>query len=76
MTFEKLCKMISDSFGVDADTITMDTNLIEDLGADSVDLIDMAMNLEDEFGVPEPAEEELEKLLTVGDLVRYIQSKQ
>lgn len=76
MTFEKLCKMISDSFGVDADTITMDTNLIEDLGADSVDLIDMAMTLEDEFGVPEPEEEELEKLLTVGDLVRYIQSKQ
>lgn len=75
MIFDKLAALIADQFNVDADTITMDTSFSDDLDADSVDLVDMAMALEEEFGIEELSEEETASISTVGDLVRFLQNK-
>ena len=57
--FEKLCKLIAEQFGVEPDTVTKDTAFVDDLGADSVDLMDLSMALEDEFGMEEMESEEI-----------------
>ena len=75
MIFEQLKDLLAEQFGVDADTITMDTSFEEDLGADSLDLVDMSMALEEVFGVEELTEEEIAEITTVGDLVHFLQSK-
>ena len=75
MIFEQLKGLLAEQFGVDADTITMDTTFEEDLGADSLDLVDMSMALEEVFGVEELTEEEIAEITTVGDLVRFLQGK-
>lgn len=75
MIFEQLKDLLAEQFGVDADTITMDTSFEEDLGADSLDLVDMSMALEEVFGVEELTEEEISEITTVGDLVHFLQSK-
>ncbi len=72
MVFEKLRAILSHQFDVEADTITMETNIIEDLGADSLDVVDMLMSLEDEFDVEIP-DEEIEKMRTVAEVVAYIE---
>lgn len=71
--FEKLCKLIADQFGVEPDTVTADTAFVDDLGADSVDLVDLSMALEEEFGMEEMEAEEIESIVTVGDLYKYMQ---
>ncbi|MGN0985341.1 MAG: acyl carrier protein [Candidatus Enterenecus sp.] len=71
--FEKLCNLIAEQFGIDAENITADTAFIDDLGADSVDLVDLAMALEDEFGIDEMDEESMTTIITVGDLYKYMQ---
>lgn len=71
--FNDLCALIADQFGVEAGSVTADTSFIDDLGADSVDLIDLSMALEDDFGLPEIQEDELTEIVTVGDLYKYIQ---
>ena len=71
--FEKLCKLIADQFGVEPDAVTADTAFVDDLGADSVDLVDLSMALEEEFGVEEMEAEEIEAIVTVGDLYKYMQ---
>lgn len=73
MVFDKLKGILSEQFEVDADSITMDTDIVEDLGADSLDLVDMLMNLEDEFQIGEVPDEMIEKIRTVGQLVTYIE---
>ena len=75
MIFEQLKDLLAEQFGVDADTITMDTSFEEDLGADSLDLVDMSMALEEVFGVEELTEEEISDITTVGDLVHFLQNK-
>ena len=75
MIFEKLCDLISEQFGVEADTITMDTTFTDDLGADSLDIVELSMALEEEFGVCEMSEEDIAGIATVGDLVNYLQNK-
>ena len=75
MIFEKLKTMLADQFGVDAGTITMDTTFEEDLGADSLDLVDLSMALEELFGVEEMTEEEIAGITCVGDLVHFLQSR-
>lgn len=72
MVFEKLRVILSHQFDVEKDTITMETNIMEDLGADSLDVVDMLMSLEDEFDVEIP-DEEIEKMRTVGEVVAYIE---
>ena len=75
MIFEKLASLIAEQFNVDADSITMDTSFTDDLNADSVDIVDLSMALEEEFGIDELDEEQASSITTVGDLVRFLQSK-
>ncbi len=75
MIFEKLAALIAEQFNVDADSITMDTSFTDDLNADSVDIVDLSMALEEEFGIEELDEEEASSISTVGDLVRFLQNK-
>ena len=71
--FEKLCKLIAEQFGVDPDSVSADTAFVDDLGADSVDLMDLSMALEEEFGMEEMDSEDIESIVTVGDLYKYMQ---
>ena len=75
MIFEKLSALIAEQFNVDEDSITMDTSFVDDLNADSVDLVDLSMALEEEFEIEELSEEEVSSISTVGDLVRFLQSR-
>ena len=70
--FDKIKELIVDSLGIEEDQITMEASFEEDLKVDSLDLFEMVMSLEDEFGVEIPTEE-LEKMVTVGDVVNYIE---
>jgi len=72
MIFDKIKAIICDQFDVDADSITEETNFISDLGADSLDVVELAMNIEDEFGLDEIGEEDIRGIQTVGDLVNYV----
>ena len=72
MVFEKLRALLAEQFVTDEDTITMETSFSEDLGADSLDIVELAMSVEEEFDIPELNEDDLPSLATVGDLVRYI----
>ena len=74
MIFEKLAALLSEQFGVDVDSITMDTSF-EDLGADSLDIVEMTMAVEEEFGLEDMDEEDLSGISTMADLVRYLKSK-
>ena len=71
--FVKLCKLIAEQFGVDPETVTADSAFVDDLGADSVDLMDLSMALEEEFGMEEMDSEDIESIVTVGDLYKYMQ---
>ncbi|MEE1353985.1 MAG: acyl carrier protein [Acutalibacteraceae bacterium] len=75
MVFEKVRDILADQLDLEEDSITMDSSFIEDLGADSLDLVDLVMSLEDEFGLEVP-DDAIETMKTVGDVVRYIESKQ
>ena len=75
MIFEKLAALIAEQFNVDADSITMETPFTDDLNADSVDIVDLSMALEEEFGIEELDEEEASSISTVSDLVRFLQNK-
>ena len=72
MVFEKLKEIIALQLDIDAESLTLDTKIIEDLGTDSLDVVEMLMSVEDEFEVEIP-EEEIEDLKTIGDVVDYIQ---
>ena len=71
MIYGKIVKLLSEQFGMEPDEITEETTF-DDLGADSVDLVELVMAMEEEFEVGETAEEELGSLKTVGDAVNYI----
>ena len=62
MIFEKVCALIAEQFNVDADSITMDTSFEDDLNADSVDIVDLSMAMEEEFEIDELSEEEAEEV--------------
>ena len=72
MVFERLAELLSEQFGVEPETITLETSFEEDLGADSLDLVEMMMALEEEFYVGEIGEETARSLKTVGDVVDLI----
>lgn len=71
MVYEKIKIMISEQFHIDEDNITMDTSFREDLNADSLDLVELIMALEDEFEL-EVDDDDVEQINTVGDAVEYI----
>ena len=70
---EKIKEMVADSLGVDAGTITEETSFKDVLGADSLDLFELVMALEEEYDVEIPTED-LEQIATVGDVISYIES--
>ena len=73
MEFEKLKKIIAEVFNVDEEEITMETTFVDDLGADSLDVFQIIMGLEEEFDIEIP-NEEAEKIVTVGDAVEQIKN--
>ena len=68
---EKIKEIAADSLGADIESLTAETSFKEDLGADSLDLFELTMALEDEYGIEIPSED-LEKIVTVGDVVEYV----
>jgi acyl carrier protein len=71
MSFNKVKEIIVEQLGVEADEVTMEASFIDDLGADSLDIVELIMALEEEFNLEIP-DEEAEKISTVGDVVEYI----
>ena len=71
---EKMKEMIAEQLSVEADSVTEASSFKDDLGADSLDLFELVMALEDEYGVEIPAED-LQNLLTVGDVMNYLKEK-
>ena len=69
--FEKVKKVIVEQLGVEEETVTLDASFLEDLGADSLDVVDFIMELEEEFGLEIP-DEDVEKISTVRNAVDYI----
>tara|TARA_B100000029_G_C17482153_1_gene925934 strand:- start:1067 stop:1306 length:240 start_codon:yes stop_codon:yes gene_type:complete len=70
----KVKKMVVDHLGVDEASVTDESNFIDDLGADSLDTVELVMAFEEEFG-SEISDSEAEKILTVGDAIKFIESK-
>jgi acyl carrier protein len=75
MIFEKLKKIIAEEFGLEEDEVTMDLSFADDLDADSVDIVELSMTLEEEFGVDEIDDDAASSIQTVGDLVHYLQEQ-
>jgi len=73
MVFEKVKEIIIDQLGVEEEDVTMEASFIDDLGADSLDIVELIMALEEEFDLEIP-DEEAEKIAAVGDVVDYIKS--
>lgn len=71
--FEKIVNIIVDQLGCDADSITEDSVILDDLGADSLDVVEMLMAIEENFGVAVP-DEEIPNLKTVKDIVSYVEN--
>ena len=72
MVFDKVKDLISEQLDVKADDITEDSSIQDDLGADSLDVVDLVMAIEDEFNVEIP-EDQVENIKTVGDIVKFIE---
>ena len=72
MIFDKIKDLIIQQLQVEESDVNMDTNLMKDLSADSLDAVEIIMAIEDEYGIEIP-DEEAEKMQTVGDLVRYVE---
>lgn len=79
MTMEDIFKtmqdLIAEQFAIDTDEISMESSFMDDLGADSVDLVELVMAMEEEFDIGEIDEDDLAGLKTVGDCVRYLYNK-
>ena len=79
MTMEEIFKtmqdLIAEQFAIDTEEISMESSFVDDLGADSVDLVELVMAMEEEFDIGEIDEEDLAALKTVGDCVRYLNGK-
>ena len=73
MTSEKIIGYVSEQFGVDTDSLSRDTSFVDDLNADSLDVVELSMTIEDEFGIGEISEEDLKNIKTIGDLVDYVE---
>lgn len=73
--FKTMQDLIAEQFAIDTDEIGMDSSFVDDLGADSVDLVELVMAMEEEFDMGEANEDELAGLKTVGDAVNFVASK-
>ena len=72
MVLEKVIEMVAQQFAMDESEIKAETVFVDDLGADSLDVVELTMALEEEFSLPDTPEEELMNIRTVGDLAEYI----
>ena len=72
MVFERIREIICDQLDLEEDNGTMDSDIMEDFEADSLDVVDLVMSIEDEFGLEVP-DDQIENFRTVGDVVRYIE---
>ena len=70
--FDKVKEILCDQLDVDEDAVTLDASIIDDLGADSLDIVDLVMSLEEEFDLEIP-DDQVENIKTVGDIVKYIE---
>ncbi|MBQ7132012.1 MAG: acyl carrier protein [Oscillospiraceae bacterium] len=75
MIFDKVKEIIADQLGVDEDSIAMDSDIVEDLGADSIDAIDLILSVQEEFDIEIP-DEAVEGIKTISDIVKYIEDAQ
>lgn len=75
MVFDKVKELIAEQLDVDADTVTVTSSIQDDLGADSLDVVDLVMSLEEEFDMEIP-DEAVANIKTVGDIVKYIEDNQ
>lgn len=73
MVFEKLKRILATQLDIDEDSIYMESDIADDLGADSLDVVDLVMSVEEEFDVTFE-DDEIEKFKTVSDIVRYIEN--
>ena len=73
MIFERIKEILADQLDSDIDAMTMDSDIANDLGADSLDVVELLMAIEDEFDIEIP-DEEIENIKTIGDLVKYIEN--
>lgn len=74
MIFEKVAAILAEQLDAEEDAITLDTSLVDDLGADSLDVVDLVMTLEDEFDMEIP-DEDITDVRTVGDIVKYLEER-
>ena len=72
MIYERLCALVAEQFTVSIDSISMDTCFVDDLGADSLDAVELTMAIEEAFDVPEVDDETVTGFITVGDVFRFI----
>ena len=72
MIFDKVKEILVDQLDVEEEKVTMEASIVDDLGADSLDLVDLLMSLEEEFDVEIP-DDQVENIKTVGDIVKYIE---
>ena len=70
----RIMEMVADRFNKSVEDLTRDTEFVSDLGADSLDQVELTIDIEDEFGLPEVPEDALVKIVTIGDLVDYVES--
>ncbi|MCI1269079.1 MAG: acyl carrier protein [Ruminococcus sp.] len=74
MVFDKIQSLIVEQLDADADAVTMEANIQDDLGADSLDIVDLITSIEDEFDIQIP-DEAVDDIKTVGDIVRYVEKE-
>ena len=74
MVFDKIKSIIVDQLDADENEVTMEANIQDDLGADSLDVVDLVMSIEENFDIEIP-DEDVENIQTVGDIVKYIEAK-
>ena len=74
MVFEKVKEMLCEQLDVEEEKVTPEASIVDDLGADSLDVVDLIMSLEEEFDIEVP-DEDVENMKTVGDIVKYIENK-
>ena len=74
MVLEKVTSILVDQLDVDEEKVTMEASISDDLGADSLDVVDLVMSLEEEFNI-EITDEEVENIKTVGDIVKYVEDR-
>lgn len=73
MVFDTIRKLLADQLDIDEEEITMDSTLLEDLGADSIELVDLVMSIEEEYDIEVP-DDATDDIRTVGDAVRYVEN--